>query len=118
MAYSEKLANRIREQIAEIKNFEEKEMFGGIAFMLNNKMCVGVIKDELMCRIDPSVYADALEKPGCREMDFTHRPMKGWIMVGEEGMKKPKDLAYWIDLAVSYNKDAPKSARKKKSKKS
>lgn len=113
MAYSEILANRIREQLQEMEGVEEKEMMGGLCFMLNDKMCVGIIKDEMMCRIDPQTYEDALEKNGCREMDFTGRPMKGWVMVDESGMKTPDEMNYWISLSVAYNKHA-KSSKKKK----
>ena len=113
MAYSEILANRIREQLQEMEGVEEKEMMGGLCFMLNGKMCVGIIKDEMMCRIDPQTYEDALEKNGCREMDFTGRPMKGWVMVDESGMKTPDEMNYWISLSVAYNKHA-KSSKKKK----
>lgn len=77
MAYNEKLADRIRGSIADIPNVEEKFMFGGVCFMLNGKMCVGVVKDEMMCRINPNIYESALEMQGCREMVFTGRPMKG-----------------------------------------
>lgn len=113
MAYSEILANRIREQLQEMEGVVEKEMMGGLCFMLNDKMCVGIIKDEMMCRIDPQTYEDALEKTGCREMDFTGRPMKGWVMVDESGMKTPDEMNYWISLSVAYNKHA-KSSKKKK----
>jgi TfoX/Sxy family transcriptional regulator of competence genes len=76
MAYNEKLANRIREQLADLPNIEEKEMMGGLIFMYNGKMCVGIIKDEMMCRIDPNFHETAIEKTGCRTMDFTKRPMR------------------------------------------
>lgn len=79
---------------------------GGLTFMLNGKMCVGIVKDELMCRIDPDIYQVALEKNGCRPMDLTGRPMKGWIIVNEYGMKNKKDFDYWIDLALDFNKKA------------
>jgi TfoX/Sxy family transcriptional regulator of competence genes len=113
MPYNEKLAERIREHLANVPNIEEKEMFGGIAFMNNGKMCVGIIKDDLMCRIDPDLYEMALEKNGCREMDFTGRPMRGWIIVEEAGFKKPKDFDYWIALALDYNSKAKKAPKKK-----
>ena len=114
MAYNEKIANRIREQLAELRKVEEKEMMGGIAFMVNDKMCVGVVKDEMMCRIDPDVYETALEKNGCRPMDFTGKPMKGWVFVSEEGIKSKKDFDYWINLALEFNKKAKASKKKKK----
>lgn len=113
MAYSERLANKIRERLADLPNLEEKEMMGGLTFMYNNKMCVGIIKDELMCRIDPGIYETALEKNGCRPMDFTGRPMKGWVIINEEGMKNKKDFDYWIDLALDFNKSAKPYKKKK-----
>ena len=104
MAYSEKLAQRIRERLAYLPNVKEKKMMGGLTFMLNDKMCVGIIKDELMCRINPDIYEAALEKSGCRAMDFTGRPMKGWVIIDEHGIKKNIDFDYWIELALDFNK--------------
>ena len=111
MAYSEKLAFKIRERLTGLPNIEEKEMMGGLTFLLNDKMCVGVIKDELMCRIDPEIYKAILEKKGCRPMDFTGRPMKGWIIVDEDGMNN--DFDDLIGLALDFNKNA-KTYKKKK----
>lgn len=116
MAYNEKLSDRIRERISEISNVEEKFMFGGVCYMLNGKMCVGVVKDELMCRIDPEVYEEALEKNGCREMVFTGKPMKGYVYVSEEGMKSKKDFDYWINLCLDFNSKAKASKKKVKKK--
>jgi TfoX/Sxy family transcriptional regulator of competence genes len=113
MAYNQTLANRIREQLQYLDVIEEKEMMGGLCFMLNDKMCVGVFKDELMCRVDPVFYEEALEKTGCHEMNFTGKPMKGWVLIEDSGMKTVADLNYWIGLAIDYNKHA-KSSRKKK----
>lgn len=113
MAYNEKLASRIRERLAGLRKVEEKEMMGGLTFMFNGKMCVGIIKDELMCRIDPDVHEAAIEKRGCRTMDFTKRPMRGYVMVDDSGMKTKKEFDYWIDLALEFNKKA-KSSRKSK----
>lgn len=113
MAFNEKLAQRIRESLSEIKRVKEKEMMGGLTFMVNDKMCIGIIKDEMMCRIDPKVQETALEKTGCRIMDFTGRPMKGYVMVNEKGMKTKKEFEYWIHLCLDFNKRA-KSSKKKK----
>ena len=122
MAYDLNLANRIRTAIYEssVKTIpgcaiEEKQMMGGLTFMVNDKMCVGIFKDEMMVRIDPDVYEKALERKGCREMDFTKRPMKGFVFVGNEGMKTKKDLNYWITIALEYNKKV-KPSKKRKSK--
>ena len=98
MAYNEKLANRIRERFANFSHVEEKEMMGGLTFMYKGKMCVGIIKDELMCRIDPDFHQTAIEKPGCRTMDFTGRPMKGYVMINDSGMKTQKNFDYWFSL--------------------
>jgi TfoX/Sxy family transcriptional regulator of competence genes len=112
MPYNEKLAQRIRERLGAVKKVKEKEMMGGLTFMVNDKMCIGIIKDEMMCRIDPDVQDDALSKRGCRIMDFTGRPMKGYVMVDESGMKSKKDFDYWIELCLTFNKFA-KSSKKK-----
>lgn len=114
MAYSEKLADRIRERFASLDDVEEKEMMGGLTFMYNGKMCVGIIKDELICRIDPALHEMAVEKRGCRTMDFTKRPMSGYVMIEDVGMKSKKDFDYWINLALDFNKKAKLSKRSKK----
>lgn len=114
MAYNLNLAERIRFALVNHSDIEEKEMFGGLAFMKSNKMCVGVIKDEMMCRIDPKIYEAALEKNGCKEMLFTGRPMKGWVMIEQSGIERQKDFEYWINLAIEYNAVAKKSTKKKK----
>lgn len=113
MAYNEKLADRIRESLVGVKKVKEKEMMGGLTFMVNDKMCMGIIKDEMMCRIDPSLQEETLSKKGCRIMDFTGRPMKGYIMVDETGMKSKKDFDHFIHLCLSFNKVA-KSSKKRK----
>lgn len=114
MAYNEKLNDRIRESLSGLKKVEEKHMFGGTCYMVNGKMCVGVVKDEMMCRINPEIYEEALEKKGCREMVFTGKPMKGYVFVSEDGMKTEKDFEYWIDLSLEFNKIAKASKKKKK----
>jgi TfoX/Sxy family transcriptional regulator of competence genes len=116
MAYNEKLADRIRESLEDVKNVEEKFMFGGVCFMVNGKMCMGVVKDEIMCRIDPDACEAALEKKGCRPMDFTGKPMKGYVYVSDEGMKSKKELHYWVGLCLEFNKKAKSSKTKKKKK--
>ncbi|MCD6064022.1 MAG: methyltransferase [Flavipsychrobacter sp.] len=114
MAYDERLAERIRTSLAELPNVEEKAMMGGLCFMYNDKMCIGIIKDEMMCRIDPVIYEQTLEKQGCREMDFTGRTMKGYVLVDETGMRSKKDFDYWIDLCLDFNSRAKSSKKKKK----
>jgi TfoX/Sxy family transcriptional regulator of competence genes len=115
MAFNEKLADRIREALVHLPKVEEKHMFGGVCFMLNGKMCIGVVKDEMMCRIDPALDEIVLEKTGCRPMDFSGRPMKGYVYVSEEGIKGKKAFDYWVGLCLDFNSKA--KASKKKSKK-
>ena len=115
MAYDERLADRIRRMFQEHRiNYEDKKMMGGICFLVNDKMCLGVIKDRLMARIDPVEMDGALLKPGCREMDFTHKPMKGFVFVEPEGIDMDKDLEFWIQLALEYNPRAKSSKKRRK----
>ena len=114
MSYNEKLADRTREIIAVThKNVEEKRMFGGLCFMVNDKMCVGVEKERLMVRFDPSKTEEVMEKEGSRPMDFTGRVMKGYVFVDVDTLNTKKKLEYWIKLALEYNKTAKASKKKK-----
>lgn len=116
MAFNEKLADRTREIITVThKNIEEKKMFGGLCFMVNDKMCIGVEKDRLMVRLDPVKYDEVIEKEGCEPMNFTGKPMKGFVFVSEEVLKTKKQLEYWIKLALDYNKIAKASKKSAKS---
>jgi TfoX/Sxy family transcriptional regulator of competence genes len=114
MAYNEKLADRIREALENVPDTLEKFMFGGVCFMVDNKMCIGVVKDEMMCRIHPDVYQEALEKRGCREMVFTGKPMKGYVFVSDEGLKTKKEFDYWVKLCLDFNSIAKASKKKVK----
>ena len=113
MAYNEALANRIRQKLASLANIEEKQMMGGLTFMYNSKMCVGIIADEMMCRIDPALHDTVVEKKGCRTMDFTKRPMKGYVMVDTTGIKNEKEFDYWINLCLEFNSIAKVSKKEK-----
>jgi len=114
MSYNEKLADRTREIISIThKKIAEKRMFGGLCFMVNDKMCVGVEKERLMVRLDPKVYDEVIEKDGCKPMDFTGRVMTGFVFVDIEALNTKKKLAYWINLALEYNKIAKASKKKK-----
>lgn len=113
MSYNEHLADRIRRVLSEKQApFIEKKMMGGLCFMVDDKMCVGITKDNLMARINPDLYEECLKKPGCREMNFTGRPMKGFVFVEPEGVDLEQDLEYWIQLCLEFNPIA-KSSKKK-----
>lgn len=114
MAYNEKLANRTREIIALThKNVIEKPMFGGLCFMANDKMCVGVEKERLMVRLDPAKYDEVIEKEGCGPMNFTGKIMKGYVFVDIDALNTKSKLSYWIKLALEFNKIAKASKKKK-----
>ena len=118
MAYDEYFADRVRQVFADKHvAYVEKKMMGGLCFMVNDKMCVGVDKDKqsndrLMVRIDPDIYQQVLQRPAASEMDFTGRPMKGFIFIGAEGFDDDGDLQEWIQLALDYNPKAKSSKRK------
>ena len=112
MAYDEKLAQRVRESLPR-RDVEEKKMMGGLTFMVNGKMCVGVLNDDLMVRLDPAVYETALKRKDCRPMDFIGKPMRGFVFVGPKGTSNIKDLKYWLQLAFDFNKHAKASKNKK-----
>ena len=114
MAYNEKLADRTREIISLThKNVEEKKMFGGLCFMVNDKMCVGVEHDRMMVRLDPAKFDEVIEKEGCKPMDFTGKVMKGFVFVDINVLNTKKKLEYWIKLALDFNKKAKPSKKKK-----
>lgn len=114
MSYNENLAERIREMISLThKNTEEKKMFGGLCFMVNDKMCVGVEKERLMVRLDPAIYDEVMEKDGCKPMDFSGKIMKGYVFVDLDALNTKKKLEYWIGLALEYNQIAKPSGKKK-----
>ncbi|MCC6330313.1 MAG: TfoX/Sxy family protein [Acidobacteria bacterium] len=115
MPYDETLADRTRSIIARTESdVEEKRMFGGICFMVNGKMCVGVKSDRMMVRFDPALTDEIMEKNGVGPMDFTKRTLKGFAFVEIEVLATDKELEYWVALALDFNKRA-KPARKKRS---
>ena len=115
MAYNEKLADRVREIIAVTHtNVEEKKMMGGLCFMVNDKMCVGIEKERMMVRINPDLYDEVMQKEGCTPMDFTGKIMKGFVFVNDTALTTKKKLEYWMNLALEYNKIAKPSKKRKK----
>ncbi len=107
MAFDDNLAARIRDALARKRGVEEKRMFGGVGFLLNGNMLVGVWKDSLIVRLGPDNYDDALLEPDVREFDITGKPMKGWVLVGPEGVQNDEQLTGWIDLALKFVKALP-----------
>lgn len=115
MAYDEKLADRVREIIAAgYENVEEKKMFSGVCFMVNDKMCAGIQRERLMVRIDPAIVENVIEKEGAVQMDMSGKIMKGYVLVDAAAINTKNKLAYWINLALDYNPIAKSSKKKKK----
>lgn len=102
MAYDEELGERIREILAEEGEVDERAMFGGLAFMVKGHMCCGVIKDDLMLRVGSETAEQLLDEPHVRPMDFTRRPMKGYVYVAQSGLGTEKDLRRHIRLARDF----------------
>jgi hypothetical protein len=115
MTYDLKLADRIREYLMafpELK-IEEKPMFRGLAFMVNDKMCVNVSGENLMCRFDPALQEDIAEKKGFEPMIMKGKELKGYCYINPIGFKSKKDFEYWVGLCLEFNPRA-KSSKKKK----
>ncbi len=114
MAYSEYLAERVRNSLKGFNPvYAEKKMFGGMCFLVDDKMCVGIINDDLMVRIDPADQDEFLKEDGVRLMDFTKRPMKGYLYVAPKAIDMDDDLDKWIKRCLDFNPRA-KSSKKKK----
>ena len=116
MSYNERLAERIREYFKRRKGVEEKRMFGGLCFMLNGHMCCGIENDRLMVRVAPERYEMLLKKPHARKMDFTVKPLKGFLFISEAGYRTASGLSSWLDKAVECARS--KTPKKRKSKNS
>ncbi len=106
--YNELLVNKIREALIDIKIVTEKKMFQGLGFMVNNKLCIGVRNNEMMCRISPIQADEELEKNICRPMLHSGKIMKGYIFIDEDGYKTKENFDYYIKLSLDFNKTIKK----------
>ncbi len=102
MAYDEPLASRIRKALARTKNIDERKMFGGVGFLLNGNMLVGVWKDSLIVRLGPEEGKEALLEPHVREFDITGKAMRGWVLVEPEGVEEDDQVKDWIQRAKIF----------------
>jgi TfoX/Sxy family transcriptional regulator of competence genes len=107
MAYDEGLMTRLRELVAADGDVQEKKMFGGVALMVGGNMACGIVKDELMVRVGPAAYAEALARPFARELDFTGRPMKGMVIVAKPGFAEDADLRAWVARGLAFARSLP-----------
>lgn len=114
MAYDEFLAERVSRALKDRRiAFKPIKMMGGLTFMVDHKMCVGIIKNDLVARVDPNDMQMALAKPGCELLNFGGRSSKGFILIGGQEIDEDASLTYWIDLALKYNPIAKVSTKKK-----
>ncbi len=102
MAFTEALAERIRQRLARRKHVEEKKMFGGVGFLLNGNLLVGVWKESLVVRLGEEEGQEALKEPHVKEFDITGKPMRNWVLVGPEGIQNDEQLSAWIQRAVKF----------------
>ena len=107
MPYNEETAERVRPLMKRRRGFSEKKMFGGVGFLLDGNMCVGVWKESLILRLGPDAYEQALERPFVSEFDITGRPMTGWVMVSPEGFSDEEELKQWLEAAVKFVRRLP-----------
>ena len=107
MAYDEGLVQRVRETLTEQDGLEEKKMFGGVAFMVMGNMCCGIVNDELMVRVGLEQYKATLRKDHAREMDFTGRPMRGWVFVTPDGLDSDEALGEWVQSGIQFALSLP-----------
>ncbi|MBC9794902.1 TfoX/Sxy family protein [Sinomicrobium weinanense] len=116
MAYNKQLADNVREYLARFPEMEveEKKMFGGLAFMINGKMCVNVSDDNLMCRFDPGITQDIAGKTGFLPMIMKGKEYKGYCYVEPIGFEHKKDFEFWINLCLDFNDRARSSKKRKK----
>ncbi len=108
MAYDQRLADEIRSHIGAHPGLTEREMFGGLAFMIHGNMAVGVSGDELMVRVGKEAHDEMVARPGARVFDMGPRPMKGWLSVGGEAIGTESGLGEWVSIGVGYAESLPK----------
>ena len=108
MPFDEGLAERIRERIEDQPGVSERRMFGGLAFLVNGNMAVGVVGDELMVRVGPDRYEEALRAPHAGPMDFTKRPLRGFVFVAAAGFEEDEELHRWIERGVRFAASLPR----------
>ncbi len=107
MAYDAGLAERIREILADRHDVSERKMFGGLAFMIRGHMSVGIVKDELMVRVAPEDHHTLLQRPHARPMDFTGRPMRGFLFIAAPGFEADADLERWVGHGLKHALSLP-----------
>jgi len=112
MPFDEKLANRVRRILGTFDAVSEKKMFGGLCFLVNGNMAFGLVNDDLMIRVGPESYEKMLEQPNVRKMDFTGKPLKGFLYVDTKGTGSDKDLRKWVSKGIEFARSLPAKDKK------
>jgi hypothetical protein len=111
MAFDEALAQRLRTLFRRIPGYSERRMFGGLCFMVAGRMCCGVVGSDLMVRVGAPGHEAALRRPHTRPMDFTGRPLRGFVYVAPPGYRSGPSLAAWVQRAVRFARTQPPRPR-------
>ena len=114
VAYNEELAGRVRAALADRPDVEEKKMFGGLSFMVAGQMCCGVLKNDLVVRIEPAEFDKLVAQPHVRPFDFSGRPMQGMVYVENSGLSDPEALQLWVQRGTNYIAAHPAAAKRRK----
>jgi len=114
VAYNQDLAERVRTALANRTDVEEKKMFGGLSFMVAGQMCCGVLKNDLIVRIEPADFDMLVAQPHVRPFDFTRRPMQGMVYVDNGGLADPETLRRWIQRGTDFVAAHPATAKRRK----
>ena len=114
MAYDEQLADRVRAVLATWRGVSEKRMFGGLTFLIDGHTCCGIVGDELMVCVGPLAYVTALAKRRAREMDFTGRPLRGYVCVAREGLRTDQAVRSWVEWGVTFTQSLPPKSPKRR----
>lgn len=117
MAANEQLLKKFREAFTGVSNVEEKKMFSGIAFIVNEKLCISVSNNRIMCRVDPTLHDQLIQKPGCATVIMKGREYKGYVWVIETALETKKEINYWVKLALDFNPIAKATVKKAVAKK-
>ena len=112
MGFDQDLADRVRRVLEKIDGVSEKKMFGGLCFLVNGNMALGLVNEDLMIRIGPESYEKMLAQPNVRKMDFTGKPLKGFLYVGAKGTDSDKDLKKWVSKGIEFAMSLPPKKRK------
>lgn len=107
MAYNQVLAQRIRNELKQSPDLQEKKMFGGVGFLIRGNMACGVHGDDLIVRVGPQGFQTALSRPHTRPFDMTGKPMSGWVMVAPQGYEAESELKGWVQQGVEFAQSLP-----------